>query len=77
VKSKETVAYEIIRELRREIPMMTEDDVYIQGHPSVIQMLRGTERKALDVLAKETKKTFHYKTQSGRRIESFEIAAAE
>jgi ribonuclease G len=77
VKSKETIAYEIIRELRREIPLISEDNVYIQGHPSVIQLLRGTERKALDQLAKETEKTFHYKTQSDRRIESFEVADAQ
>lgn len=77
VKSKETMAYEIIRELRREIPMMAEEDIYIQAHPSVIQVLRGTERKALDQLAERTKKKLHYKSQSDRRIESFEIAAAK
>ncbi len=77
VKSKETVAYEVIRELKREIPMIAEDDIYIQAHPKVIQMLRGVERKALDKLANDAGKKFHYKGQSDRQLESFEIAAAE
>jgi ribonuclease G len=77
VKSKETVAYEIIRELRRELPMIAQDDIYVQAHPDVIQMLRGVERKALDQLASDADKKFHYKSQPDRRIESFEIAAAK
>ncbi|MFW5967149.1 MAG: Rne/Rng family ribonuclease [Persicimonas sp.] len=77
VKSKETVAYEIIRELRRALPLIAEEDVYIQANPKVIQVLRGVERKALDKLAKEAGKKFHYKSESGRRIESFTVAPAE
>ncbi len=76
VKSKETVAYEIMRELKREIPLIADVDIYVQAHPAVIQVLRGVERKALDQLAEDTKKKFHYKSQPDRRMESFEIAAA-
>ncbi|QDG51663.1 Rne/Rng family ribonuclease [Persicimonas caeni] len=76
VKSKETVAYELIRELKREIPLIKEEDIYIQASPQVIQVLRGVERKALDKLAKDAGKKFHYKSQSDRHMESFEIAGA-
>lgn len=77
VKSKETVSYEIIRELKREIVLLSEENIYIQAHPSVIQILRGTERKALDEIAQRSKKLLHYKSQPDRQIESFDIIPAK
>lgn len=76
VKSKQTVVYEIIRELKRELPLVAEDDIYLHAHPDVMNLLRAHEKSALEDLASAYEKKFHYKTQADRHVESFEIAPA-
>ena len=77
VKSKETVAYEIMRELKRELPVISEDDVYIHANSSVIDKLRHLEKQMLTQLEDEFDKTFHYHRQPDLDVESFEIRGAD
>jgi ribonuclease G len=76
VKSKQTVVYEIIRELKRELPMVAEGEIYLHAHPEVMNLLRAHEKSALEELASEYEKQFHFKSHGDRHVESYEIAPA-
>ena len=77
VKSKETVAYEIMRQLKRTLPIIGEEDVYIHANSNVIDKLRHLEKQMLNELESSYDKTFHYHRQPDLDVESFEIRGAD
>jgi ribonuclease G len=77
VKSKETVAYEIMRELKRQLPIVSADDVYIHANSGVIDKLRHLEKARLGELEDEHDKEFHYHRQPDLNVEAFEIRGEE
>ncbi len=77
VKSKETVAYEIMRELKRTLPVIDEEDVYIHANSSVVDKLRHLEKQMLNELESSYDKTFHYHRQPDLDVEAFEIRGAD
>ncbi len=77
VKSKETVAYEIMRELKRQLPVLSDEDVYIHANSKVVDKLRHLEKQALTDLEEEWDKTFHYHRQPDLDVEAFEVRGAD
>ncbi|MBA2664649.1 MAG: Rne/Rng family ribonuclease [Bradymonadaceae bacterium] len=77
VKSGETVVFEIFRELRREAPLVAENDIYVSAHPSVVSILQSAERKPLEELSKSVNKKVHLKSMRDVHQEWYEIAGAK
>ncbi len=48
VKSKLTVCYDILREVRRIAPFVRDKKVYIEAHPDVVDLLLDEEKGSLD-----------------------------
>jgi ribonuclease G len=77
VKSKETVVYEIMRELKRELPVISEDNVHIHANSKVVDKLRHLEKQVLNNLEDSYDKTFHYQRQPDLDVEAFEIKGSD
>ena len=74
VKSKETVSYEIIRQIRRQAPMHTEENFYVHAHPGVVDFLKATEKKELKDLENQYAKKIHLKGSRDCHAESFRVS---
>ncbi|MEM1349976.1 MAG: Rne/Rng family ribonuclease, partial [Myxococcota bacterium] len=74
VKSKETVAYEILREVRRESMVLPGRDVYVYAHPEVVEFLKYAEKNALRELEKDYDKQLHIFDERERHIEDFLVS---
>lgn len=48
VKSKLTVCYDILREVRRIAPFFRDKKVYIEAHPDVVDLILDDEKQSLD-----------------------------
>jgi len=77
VKSKETVAYEMMRELKRQLPVISEEEVYIHANSNVVDKLRHLESERLEELQEDYDKSFHYHRQPDLNVEAFEIRGAD
>lgn len=77
VKSKETVAYEIMRELKRSMPLINEDTVYVHANGSVIDKLRHVEKQALNELENTHDKTLKFHRQNELGMEAFDVKGVE
>jgi ribonuclease G len=77
VKSKDTVAYEIIREIKRQLPIYEDPNITIEAHPDVIQLLRGSERQTMETIAEESDKEFHYISLSDYPVDVYDIYESE
>jgi ribonuclease G len=74
VKSKETVAYEILREIKREAPVLSGKDVYVYANNEVIDMLRFAEKQALREIEETTSKKLHLLWEEGTHVEQFSVS---
>jgi ribonuclease G len=73
VKSKETVAYEIIRELRREAPVSKPKDLFVQANSGVVDFLRTVEKKMIKDLEGAFEKKIHLRSNKEMHIEQFSV----
>ncbi len=74
IKSKLTVAYEVMREIERE--GLADDDspkLLIQAHPDVIDVLAIDERESLDALERRYKKQIYLQAVQDLHPEQFEL----
>jgi Rne/Rng family ribonuclease len=74
IKSKLTVAYEVMREIERE--GIADDDspkLLIQAHPEVIDILAIDERESLDALERRYKKQIYLQAVQDLHPEQFEL----
>jgi len=74
VKSRTTMVYEIIRELRREIRDLPGYRVTLHVHPDVAAILCDEERSGLEELERRYQRQITVNARSGFHIEQFEIA---
>jgi ribonuclease G len=72
-KSRRTVAYELLRELRRSGNLIIGDTVYIEVHPDVAQVLASTDRMYLEELEKRLQKRIVIKARGSFHMEDYEI----
>jgi ribonuclease G len=72
-KSRRTVAYELLRELRRSGNMIAGDTALVEVHPDVAQVLSSTDRLYLEELEKRLQKRIIIKARGSFHMEDFEI----
>jgi ribonuclease G len=72
-RSKETVAYEILRQIRRESALQTGDMVVVQAHPLVADLMRGEEKSAVDETVKRIHRGIEVHGRKGFHVEKYEI----
>jgi ribonuclease G len=72
-KSRRTVAYEILRELRRSGNLVAGDTVLAEVHPDVAQTLSTHDRLYLEELEKRLQKRIVIKARGAFHVEDFEI----
>ena len=72
-KSRRTVTYEILRELRRQGDLVEGDTVMVEVHPDVAQVLQSTDRSFLEEMEKRLQKRIVVKARGSFHVEDFEI----
>src|SRR5262245_25901367 len=74
VKSVTTVAYEILREVRRSGTLVDNDKIEIEAAPRVAEVLQRQEREYLDSLEKRFHKMITVVGQKGWKPDQFRVA---
>ncbi|MCW5808200.1 MAG: Rne/Rng family ribonuclease, partial [Deltaproteobacteria bacterium] len=74
VKSVTTVAYEILREVRRSGTLVDNDKIEIEAAPRVAEVLQKQERDYLDHLEKRFQKSITVVGQKGWKPDQFRVA---
>src|SRR6188508_368197 len=72
-KSRRTVTYELLRELRRQGDLVEGDTVLVEVHPDVAQVLQSTDRAFLEEMEKRLQKRIVVKARGSFHVEDFEI----
>jgi ribonuclease G len=72
-KSRRTVTYELLRELRRQGDLVEGDTVLVEVHPDVAQVLQTTDRAFLEEMEKRLQKRIVIKARGSFHVEDFEI----
>jgi ribonuclease G len=72
-KSRRTVTYELLRELRRQGDLVEGDTVLVEVHPEVAQVLATTDRAFLEEMEKRLQKRIMVKARGSFHVEDFEI----
>jgi ribonuclease G len=72
-KSRRTVTYELLRELRRQGDLVEGDTVLVEVHPDVAQVLQSTDRPFLEEMEKRLQKRIVIKARGSFHVEDFEI----
>lgn len=72
-KSRRTIAYEVLRELRRVGNLIEGDTVVIEVNPDVAQVLSTTDRQYLEDLEKRLQKRIVVKGRGSFHLEDFEL----
>jgi ribonuclease G len=75
IKSKHTVAYEILREIEREGIERDVPKILIQAHPDVIDVLAIDERETLDQLERRYKKQIYLQAVADYHPEQYEVVS--
>ncbi|MBC7385206.1 MAG: Rne/Rng family ribonuclease [Cryobacterium sp.] len=73
IKSKLTVAYEILRDIEREGVERDSPKLLVQAHPDVIDTLAIDERESLDQLERRYKKQIYLQAVQDLHLETFEL----
>ncbi len=74
VKTRETVAAEIVREIRRQAPLMAGKTIYVDAQPEVISYLLNVERGTIDELEKVFDRKINLRGQRGKHVEYFALS---
>jgi len=72
-KSRRTVAYELLRELRRQGNLIEGDTVLVEVHPDVAQVLATTDHGYLEDMEKRLQKRIIVKARGSFALEDFEL----
>jgi ribonuclease G len=73
VRSKVTVAYEIMREAQRAARKQREDQIVVSCHPEVAKLLQGPEREAMRLLMMKLNKSITIRPQPQYHIEQYDL----
>ena len=72
-KSASTIAYEILRQIRRDASVIAGDSVVVHANPEVADLMRGAELPAVDDTVKRIHRGIEIHARKGFHIEQFEI----
>ncbi len=74
IKSKQTVAYEVLREIEREGTGRDVGKVLVQAHPDVIDILAIEERETVDMLERRHHMQIYLQAVTDYHPEQFEVS---
>ncbi len=77
IKSRETVAYDIIRQLRRVGYRYPEAAIQVEAHPLVVEYLRGAERKGVKECEERIAKEVRFKGTSNFSVDQFKVTGVK
>jgi ribonuclease G len=72
-KSRRTIAYGVLRELRRQGNMIEGDTVMIEVHPDVAQIFAGPDHVYLEEIEKRLQKRIVVKSRASYELEDYEL----
>jgi ribonuclease G len=72
-KSRRTVTYGLLRELRRQGNLIEGDTVLVEVHPDIAQVLAGPDHAYLEEIEKRLQKRIIVKSRGSFAIEDFEL----
>ena len=72
-KSPSTIAYEILRQIRRDAAVIEGDLVVVNTNPEVADLMRGVEASAVDETVKRIHRGIEIHARKGFHVEQFEI----
>src|SRR6185503_20966734 len=75
VRSKTTMAYDIMREVQRAAGKHREDQLVVSCHPEVAKLLQGPEREAMRLLMMKLNKSITVRPQPQYHVEQFDLYA--
>jgi ribonuclease G len=75
VKSRQTLCYEIFRQIRRECHGLKGQKIVLNLHPDIASLIYSQENEGLETLEEECGKKILIKTRYDFHIEQFEISA--
>jgi ribonuclease G len=75
VRSKTTMAYDIMREVQRAAGKHREDQLVISCHPEVAKLLQGPEREAMRLLMMKLNKSITVRPQPQYHLEQYDLHA--
>jgi ribonuclease G len=77
LKSKTTICYEMLRELRREGGAIKEDAIVVTCHPEIADMLATSDQQYVDDLEKRLQKKIVIKARERCHLEEYEITGRD
>jgi len=75
LRSKTTMAYEIMREVQRAAGKHREDQLVVSCHPEVAKLLQGPEREAMRLLMMKLNKSITVRPQPQYHLEQYDLHA--
>ncbi len=73
VRSKNTMAFEIMREVQRAAGKHREDQLVVSCHPEVAKILQGPEREAMRLLMMKLNKSIVVRPQPQYHVEQYDL----
>jgi ribonuclease G len=73
VQSKTTIAYEILRQIRRERHNLPGYSVLVNAHPAVVDLMQGEERAAVQEAEKRYMRRIDFNPRTEYHIEQFDL----
>ena len=73
IRSRETVTYEILREIQREAPVTPGKVIGVLAHPDVAHLLYDEERETLEGYEADYGRRIEVRANTGYHIEQFEV----
>jgi ribonuclease G len=77
VLSSESVAYKVLREIRKDLPRFCGREIAVAVNPRVAEMLLGPARKALAALSQDLGREVEVRARPGLHQEQFEVTALD
>jgi ribonuclease G len=74
LQSKQTVAYEILRQLRRDRAFLPGYSVLVNAHPAVIDLMKGEEREAVQEAERRFMRRIELVPRKEYHLEQFDLA---
>src|SRR5947207_14135258 len=75
VRSRTTMAYEIMREVQRAARKQREDQLVVSCHPEVPKLLQGPEREAMRLLMMKLNKSITVRPQPQYHLAQYDLHA--
>lgn len=75
VKSKIVLAHQVLRDIRRELPLMEEDHLYVTMHPDVLNMIKAEENTAVIQMEKQYQKGIKLSADPTYHIEQISMSS--